>query len=380
MKSKSVFAVVSVLLMFLTLISFSFVSSGLAFADNSFQTSAKSMCVMEMTTNRVLRAKNENIRRPMASTTKIMTAITAIENCDNLDETFVVSKKAIGIEGTSLYLKEGEEMSLKDLLLGLMLISGNDAAVAIGERVSGREEFFVDLMNNTARKIGANNTHFANPHGLDEKDHYTTAYDLSLITSYALKNPIFREIVGTKNTKIVSKAGKTRFLKNKNKLLNTFDGAIGVKTGFTDDAGRCFVGGAERNGMTLVCSVLSCGPMFEDTASLMQECFNEYEMVDITAKVFQNRKIAVENGKIKEVELQPSQRYFYPLKKDEIDKLSYEFYFPSSVVAPLDKGEDAGEIKIFFDNDLLFSLKFTTIDFVETKGIFQRFFDILNRW
>ena len=380
MKSKSVFAVVSVLLVLLTLISFSFVSSGVAFADNTFQTSAKSMCVMEMTTNRVLRAKNENIRRPMASTTKIMTAITAIENCDNLDETFVVSKKAIGIEGTSLYLKEGEEMSLKDLLLGLMLISGNDAAVAIGERVSGREEFFVDLMNNTARKIGANNTHFANPHGLDEKDHYTTAYDLSLITSYALKNPIFREIVGTKNTKIVSKAGKTRFLKNKNKLLNTFDGAIGVKTGFTDDAGRCFVGGAERNGMTLVCSVLSCGPMFEDTASLMQECFNEYEMVDITAKVFQNRKIAVENGKIKEVELQPSQRYFYPLKKEEIDKLSYEFYFPSSVVAPLDKGEDAGEIKIFFDNDLLFSLKFTTIDFVETKGIFQRFFDILNRW
>lgn len=380
MKSKSVFAVVSILLVFLTLISFSFVSSGTTFADNTFQTSAKSMCVMEMTTNRVLRAKNENVRRPMASTTKIMTAITAIENCDNLDETFVVSKKAIGIEGTSLYLKEGEEMSLKDLLLGLMLISGNDAAVAIGERVSGREEFFVDLMNNTAKKIGANNTHFANPHGLDEKDHYTTAYDLSLITSYALKNPIFREIVGTKNTKIVSKAGKTRFLKNKNKLLNTFDGAIGVKTGFTDDAGRCFVGGAERNGMTLICSVLSCGPMFEDTASLMQECFNEYEMVDITTKVFQNRKIAVENGKIKEVELQPSQRYFYPLKKDEIDKLSYEFYFPSSVVAPLDKGEDAGEIKIFFDNDLLFSLKFTTIDFVETKGIFQRFFDILNRW
>ena len=349
-------------------------------ANNSFQTSAKSMCVMEATTKRVLRAKNEHTKRPMASTTKIMTAITAIENCENLDETFVVSNKAIGISGTSLYLREGEEMSIRDLLYGLMLVSGNDAAVAIGEKVAGREEFFVDLMNNTAKKIGAKNTHYANPHGLDEKDHYTTAYDLSLISSYALQNPIFREIVGTKNTKITSKAGKVRYLKNKNKLLTTFDGAVGVKTGFTDDAGRCFVGGAERDGMTLVCSVLSCGPMFEDTASLMQECFNEYKMVDITNKVFKNRKISVENGKMKEISLEPSQRYFYPLRQDEEKKLSYQFYFPESLVAPIKKGENGGEIKIFFDNDLLFSLKFTTIDFVDTKGVFQRLFDILNRW
>jgi len=357
-----------------------FSSFFVASADVGFQTSAKSMCVMEISSKRVLRAKNEHVKRPMASTTKIMTAITAIENCANLDETFVVSKNSIGISGTSLYLREGEEMSVRDLLYGLMLVSGNDASVAIGERISGTQEFFVDLMNNTAKKIGAKNTHFANTHGLDEKDHYTTAYDLSLISSYALQNPIFKDIVSTKNTKIVSKAGKTRFLKNKNKLLATFDGAVGVKTGFTDDAGRCFVGGAERNGMTLVCSVLSCGPMFEDTASLMEECFKEYKMVDITNKVFKNRKVCVENGKVKEVTLQPSQRFLYPLKQDEESKLSYEFYFPESLVAPIKKGESGGEIKIFFDNDLLFSLKFTTIDFVETKGVFQKLFDILNRW
>ncbi len=379
MKIKAIVSIFSFLLVFATtVVCFSTYQS--AFANSTFQTSAKSMCVMEMTTNRVLRAKNEHAKRPMASTTKIMTAITAIENCENLDETFVVSKNAIGISGTSLYLREDEEMSVRDLLYGLMLVSGNDASVAIGERVCGRQEFFVDLMNNTAKKIGAKNTHFANTHGLDEKDHYTTAYDLSLISCYALQNPIFREIVGTKNTKIVSKSGKVRYLKNKNKLLATFNGAVGVKTGFTDDAGRCFVGGAERDGMTLVCSVLSCGPMFEDTASLMQECFEEYKMVDITNKVFKNRKISVENGKMKEVSLQPSQRYLYPLKQDEEKKLSYEFYFPESIVAPIKKGEKGGEIKIFFDNDLLFSLKFTTIDFVETKGVFQRLFDILNRW
>jgi len=351
-----------------------------ALASNQFETSAKAMCLMEATTNRVLRAKNEHERLPMASTTKIMTAITAIENCDNLDEKFEIAKSSIGISGTSLYLREGEKHSVRDLLYGLMLVSGNDASVAIGERISGDVEFFVDLMNITAKKIGANNTHYANTHGLDEKGHYTSAYDLALISSYAMQNPIFREIVSTKNTKITTAEGKTRYLQNKNKLLKTYNGANGVKTGFTDDAGRCFVGSAEKDGMTLVCSVLSCGPMFEDTASLLEEGFSQYKMVDVTEKIYKERKIQVRDGKEKEISILPKGRFFYPLTKEEEKNINYEFCFPESITAPMEKGKEVGEIKIFFDKNLLFSLKFTTIDNVETKGVIQRFFDILNRW
>ena len=148
-------------------------------ADYSL-TNAKAMCVMESGSKRVLYSKNEETKLAMASTTKIMTAITAIENCSDLDKKFVISPKSVGISGTSLYLRNGEEFSLRDLLYGLMLISGNDASVAIGEYVGGNTQKFVEMMNNTAKKIGAKNSHFDNTHGLDSKTHYTTAYDLAL--------------------------------------------------------------------------------------------------------------------------------------------------------------------------------------------------------
>lgn len=346
----------------------------------NFETSAKSMCLMEATTHRVLRAKNENEKRPMASTTKIMTAITAIENCQNLDEKFEVSKDAIGVSGTSIYLKEGEKFSVRELLYGLMLVSGNDASVAIGERVGGSVEYFVDMMNNLAKKIGAKNTHFENTHGLDEKGHYTTAYDLALISSYALQNSTFKEIVGTKNKKITNSDGKERYLQNKNKLLKNFDGANGVKTGFTDDAGRCFVGSAERDGMTLVCSILSCGPMFEDCEELLNEGFDNYKMVDVTSKVSTQRQISVENGKAEKVIAIPKEKFFYPLKNGEEKKLNFEINLCEKIVAPLEKGSEVGEIKIFFDKNLIFSLKFITIEDVEAKGVIDKFFDILKWW
>jgi len=359
---------------------FSSFSPNIAYASHEFSTSAKAMCLMESSTNRVLRSKNEHMRLPMASTTKIMTAITAIEHCKNLDEKFVVSKKAIGVSGTSLYLRDDEELSIRDLLYGLMLVSGNDASVAIGERISGNVEFFVDLMNVTAKKIGAKNTHFENTHGLDEKGHYTSAYDLALISSYALKNPVFKEIVGTKNIKITSGQGKDRYLQNKNKLLRKYEGANGVKTGFTDDAGRCFVGSAERDGMTLVCSVLSCGPMFEDCASLLDEGFKNYKMIDVTERVFRHRRLNVVDGKREFAIISPKEKYYYPMRDYEIDKISFKEKLQDQVKAPMRKGEEVGEIEIFFDNNLIFSLKFTTIEDVDTKGVIERFFDILNRW
>ena len=205
--------------------------------------SAKASAVIETTSGRLLYAHNQNVKLPMASTTKIMTAITAIENCADLDEKFEISPKAVGVPGTSLYLRKGDIFSTRDLLYALMLISGNDASVAIAEHVAGSVSEFVTLMNDTAKKIGVKNSHFANTHGLDADGHYTTAYDLACITSYALQNDTLREIVGTKNTKIINGngSGEIKYLRNKNKLLHTLDGCIGVKTGYTDDAGRCLV-------------------------------------------------------------------------------------------------------------------------------------------
>ena len=279
MKRSKIYSILCLFFVVIFLLSFLFgglrVLRGRTLASD-YYTSAKAMCTMEVNSKRILYSKNMDEKMAMASTTKIMTAITAIENSNDLDKKFEISPKAVGISGTSLYLRKGEIFSLRELLYGLMLVSGNDASVAIGEKVAGSVQSFVELMNKTAEKIGAKNTHFDNTHGLDSKTHYTTAYDLALITSYAMQNEIFKEIVSTKNIKITNSDGKVRYLKNKNKLLTSLDGCNGVKTGFTDDAGRCYVGSCEREGMTIVCVVLNCGPMFEECGAFINKAFDEY--------------------------------------------------------------------------------------------------------
>lgn len=342
--------------------------------------SAKAMCVMERTSKRVLYSKNSNTKLPMASTTKIMTAITAIENCDDLDKIFEISPKAVGISGTSLYLRNGEKMSTRDLLYGLMLISGNDASVAIGEYVGGSTKKFIALMNNTALKIGAKNSHFDNTHGLDSPNHYTTAEDLALITSYALENDTFKDIVSTKNTKITNSDGKTRYLKNKNKLLNSLEGCCGVKTGFTDDAGRCLVSACERDNMMLVCVVLNCGPMFEESRTLIENGFNEYKLIDITSGYVYNNSIKVDGGKKENVKVGTLKSFLYPLKNDEMSKINYVYNIKSSIEAPVDKGEEVGEIKIFIDNNLIFSEKVVTMEIIRRNSIWAKLNDLIENW
>lgn len=342
--------------------------------------SARGGLVLEANSGRILFALNENKKMPMASTTKIMTAITAIENCLNLDEKFEVSNKAIGVEGTSLYLKKGDVYSTRDLLYALMLISGNDASVAIAEHVAGSTSEFVTKMNELAKKIGAVNSHFANTHGLDADGHYTTAYDLAKITAYALENDVFREIVSTKNTKIVNGAGENRYLKNKNKLLSTLDGCIGVKTGFTDDAGRCLVSAVERAGMRLVCVVLNCGPMFQESAQLLNECSQQYKLYDLSECYDFKREIAVIDGKDKYVEIGTREKFIYPLTKSELEGLKYVYTYPSEIEAPLPRNYEIGKIEIFLNNDLLFSEKIYTIEEVKPRTILQRVRDFFENW
>lgn len=246
-------------------------------------TSARAMATVDVTSGRVLYTKNAKEQLPMASTTKVVTAITVIEAVTDLDETVNIHPKAIGIEGTSIYLQPGEKLTVRELLLGLMLRSGNDAAMALALHVSKTKEDFAMLMNELAVKCGAENSSFKNPHGLDEEGHWTTALDLARITAHAMKNPDFVQIVSTKSATIPGVEYK-RVLQNKNRLLRTLDGCVGVKTGFTKKAGRCFVGARKFNGATTVCVVLNCGPMFEETAVLLKAAGDEFRMTHILKK------------------------------------------------------------------------------------------------
>ena len=240
-------------------------------------TSARGMCTIEVSSGRVLYEKNADAQLPMASTTKIVTAITVLENCDDLEQIVKVNDRAIGIEGTSIYLQKGEELTVRELLLGMMLRSGNDASMALALHISPTREEFNEKMNEVARKAGATNSSFKNPHGLDEEGHYTTARDLALISAYAMRNPQFAEIAASKSAKI-NGVEYPRVLKNKNRLLSSMKTCVGVKTGFTKKAGRCYVGALTQNNMTVVCVVLNCGPMFEEAAALMEQATREFTM------------------------------------------------------------------------------------------------------
>jgi len=307
--------------------------------------------------------KNMEMKLPMASTTKIVTALTVIQHCDNLDALIQVDDSAIGVEGSSIYLRQGELISVRDLLYGLMLRSGNDSAVALACHIGGSVEEFANLMNETAKTAGANNSNFVTPHGLDHKDHYTTAHDLAKITSYALNNPIFKEIVSTKqHTVPATNKSEKRYMSNKNKLLNTLDGCIGVKTGYTKKAGRCLVSATERGNETFVCVVLNCGPMFEESASLLNNSHALYEnkkIVDKNKEIYNEYLIDEKQGKLY---LYAEEDFYYPILKSEEEKLHLEY---SVKLDTAHVGDIVGEIKVFFENDLLKTIKLVTMNKID---------------
>lgn len=242
-----------------------------------YSTSAQSAIVIERTKGKVMYQKNADAKLPIASTTKIVTAICVIDSFSDLSQTVAVPSQAQGVEGSSIYLKSGEQLKIIDLLYGLMLQSGNDCAVALAILTSGSVSDFASLMNMRAKEMGAVNSHFCNPHGLHNPAHYSTARDMAIITAYAMQNETFRKIVGTKvyNECPCAETGGNRIIKNKNKILNIMDGGNGVKTGYTKNAGRCLVASAERDGYEIVSVVLNCGPMFEDCCDMINTAFDE---------------------------------------------------------------------------------------------------------
>lgn len=350
-------------------------------AFSSEDISAKSAVLMDRSSGRILFAKNENERLPMASTTKIMTGILAVEH-GNLNSRIIISERAFNIEGSSIWLEKGEVKTLEELVYGLMLRSGNDAAVAIAEHLAGSVEDFSVMMTEKAREIGAYNTQFKNPHGLDEDGHVTTAYDLGLITCHALKIPLFREIIATKEKK-VSWPGHEwdRFLRNQNKLLNIYPGGDGVKTGWTTPAGRCFVGSATRDSLQLVTVVLNAPNMWEDTTTLLDYGFANWKGKKLISKGQYVKTELVEGGTEEKVKLVAGEEFNYPLKEGEEEYLEFDIIIDSSPVrAPVHEGQVLGRMVVNHLDKEIKSIDLLAGKSVSRKGLFYYLCGWLEKW
>lgn len=303
--------------------------------------SASAYIVMEATTGRVLYGKNIHERLAMASTTKIIGALMVLEQ-ENLDEYFMVDSDAIQVEGSSMGLTEGDLVSLYSLACGMMLPSGNDAANAAGVRLYGSIDGFVEAMNQKAEELGLSDTHYVTACGLDAPDHYSTAFDLAKLTRIALQNEDFAYICSQSNMKV--KFGDPpyeRWLKNYNRLLELYPDCIGVKTGFTDDAGRCLVSAAERDGMTLICVTLNAQDDWNLHASLYDKCFESYSMTplpDIPSSITLAGDKLQENGIESELMLKPAYEASVPLKAGESARLTATVLCEPFAYAPAQLG------------------------------------------
>ena len=312
-------------------------------AKNEGTVSAQAAVLMEVTTKRVLMYEQAHERLPMASTTKVMTAILAIEHC-GLDELVKTPDEAYGVEGSSIYLGNGESLSMEDMLYGLMLRSGNDAAVAIAIHVGGSVEGFVSMMNEKARELGAINTNFVTPNGLPAQEHYTTAYDLALITAYAYQNEDFVRIASSQYHR-TSTGDVARSMKNKNKLLWEYEGSLGGKTGFTKAAGKCLVFAAERDGMRLVGVVLNAPDMFNDAKSLLNSGFSSYRMETVAREGDTLAQINVSSGEKYLLEVAAAQDIIIPVSVQG-EKLNMAVSLGTNAVAPVQAGEKLGCVHV----------------------------------
>lgn len=339
--------------------------------------SAKSAVLIEPLTKRVIFDKDKDKKRPMASTTKIATAITAIENAD-LSEIVTISKKASLVEGSSIWLSEGEKLTVEDLLYGLMLSSGNDAAIAIAEHIEGYDKF-IDLMNITAKKAGAYNTNFVNPNGLDDENHYTTAYDLALITAYAMKNPVFAEIVSTKTKQIPWQGHEwNRTLKNHNKLLSMYDGANGVKTGYTKKDGRCLVSSATRNDINLICVTLNAPNDWDDHKKLLDIGFSQLNPKEIVSKN-DIKMVKVKNGVVDILSVKPKDDIIIPILSN--DKVDIKYNLPDQITAPIKVGDKIGYAEIQINSESVCDVLFVageSVDEYKPQTFLDNFIKLLN--
>ena len=317
-----------------------------AFNINAQAVSASAYTVIEKSSGRILYESNGNKRMAMASTTKVMTAILVIENLD-LYKVYDIPDEAVGIEGSSIYLKKGEKLTGEELLYGLMMASGNDAAYALAILTSGSSEDFIALMNEKARELKLNDTHFEDPCGLKSENHYTTSNDLARLCAYVMNNDIFKKVVSTKNYQI-GEGENLRYLYNKNRILGELEGGDGIKTGYTRNAGRCLCSSATRNGVQVICVVLNDYNWFNDSKALLNKAFSEYKFVQLSKQGEIVTSANIFGGNLEKCDIITKEDVFYPLKKGEYLKAKYEILLDT--YAPVKKGQDAGEIKFFLDD------------------------------
>lgn len=335
---------------------FSVKSFALDYDDESvIDVSAKSAIVMEKETGRILYGKNINEKRAVASTTKIMTALLTLEQ-ENIDEFFKVDDNAINVVGTSAGLRHGDKASLRDLAVGMLLASGNDAANAAAVRISGSTSEFAKLMNQRAQEIGMKNTRFVTPSGLDDGEPYSTAYDMAILARTALDNDNFANICSKKSQSVFYGDPPTvRFLSNHNRLLKTYDGCNGVKTGFTKKAGRCLVSSAKVGNKTLICVTLGASDDWNIHKTLYDRYFGEIEMVNLKDMVGEVKHTII-GGKESNVYLHGSEDKSYPIKKGEHDKIEMIITKNKFDYKHCDDNQVYGKAIFYFENEKIYEM------------------------
>ncbi len=347
---------------------------------------AKHAMVMDYETGRVLYAKNADQTTAMASTTKIMTALIVLERC-NLQDEVIVSRAAALIEGSTMYLAEGEHITVLDLLYGLLLNSGNDAAVALAEYTAGSVESFCTLMNQRAKELGADHTNFTSPHGLDHPEHFTTAYDLALIAKRAYENELFRKIV---NTREIHANG--HYLNNTNPLLGVLQGVDGMKTGFTNNAGRCIVLTAQRSGIRIIVVLLGCETAktrIQDGKALIEYALSEYAAYDILPRGYVVEDLYVTKGRSYHMNAVLETAVRLTLTKAELAKLQ-AYYIRGdgidltgripAIQSPVKKDQVIGQFTIQCGEETLYCGNIVAGSTVLRKTYTDFLSDIFRKW
>ena len=346
--------------------------------------------IFDRNSKTILYEKNGLKQVPMASTTKIMTAIVVLEN-SNLNDIVTISKKAAGTGGSRLGLKANDKITVHDLLYGLMLKSGNDAAVALAEHVGGGIEGFADLMNKKASEMGLINSHFVTPHGLDQEKHYTTAYELAGMADYALNIPKFKEVVNSKSYNITINA-RSSLIGNTNELLGNLNGVYGVKTGFTNGAGRCLVTACKRNDLDIITIVLGADTKkirTLDSIKLIEYAYKNYEVIDIEKNIkeqFENwkylneKRIYINKAKQKNIDLEIENLDYSKIavKRTDIDNVKIEINSLYYLEAPVEEGRVIGSAKVQIAGKTIANLSIKNKQIIEKKNIFDYFIDFLS--
>lgn len=354
------------------------------------KTNSRRYIVYDRISKSMIIGKNEDVKSAMASTTKIMTTIVILEKAD-LNEKVTVSAKAGGTGGSRLGLKRGDKASVRDLLYGLMLRSGNDAAVALAEHVGGSVKGFAELMNEKAIELGLTNTHFVTPHGLDDANHYTTALELAKLTDYAMDNETFAKIVGTKSTTIYIN-NQSRQINNTNELLGVLNGVVGVKTGFTNNAGRCLVTETKRNNMDIITIVLGADTKKDrtkDSVNLIEYTFSKYKMYNLEEQIIKEfnkwknineKRILIIKGKTSNPKLALGAIEKATIPICDNDKIEYSINALTEVEAPVEQWNVMGTLTVKLNGEILENIDIVNVNEVQKRDWKDYFKIVLNTY